>query len=270
MSIIYFADVDDNLVTSSDLVPKEGWVPVVRNERGQVTSYLSPKQRMLFDVMKAGGTIVATTARRVSHYRAVELPFDSYAITTFGGVILQPDGNPEPRWQEHIQTEAAKHNAELNALFAHVNEAIARLNLPEVESIIISEYGTEIFVYWQHKARRIEELKPVKDVLIQALPAGWKFSFNGNFLAAMPPYLGKEKAVRWFLDNIAEPGSLAFGSGDSLTDLPFMAECDYALIPTGSQIHRNLPKGQIEAPKPRGIRARIAAWLVALGNRIGQ
>jgi hypothetical protein len=226
MSIIYFADVDDNLVTSSDLVPKEGWVPVVRNERGQVTSYLSPKQRML--------------------------------------------GNPEPRWQEHIQTEAAKHNAELNALFAHVNEAIARLNLPEVESIIISEYGTEIFVYWQHKARRIEELKPVKDVLIQALPAGWKFSFNGNFLAAMPPYLGKEKAVRWFLDNIAEPGSLAFGSGDSLTDLPFMAECDYALIPTGSQIHRNLPKGQIEAPKPRGIRARIAAWLVALGNRIGQ
>ena len=58
---------------------------------------------------------------------------------------------------------------------------------------------------------------------------------NGNFVAVYPPHIGKEKAVRWFIDNIVPEGAITIGMGDSLTDGPFMAECDYIFMPNRTQ-----------------------------------
>ncbi len=58
----------------------------------------------------------------------------------------------------------------------------------------------------------------------------------------MPPFLGKAHAVARLLPRLrqAHPEAPILGFGDSLTDAPFMALCDYAVTPTGSQLAARL------------------------------
>ena len=51
----------------------------------------------------------------------------------------------------------------------------------------------------------------------------------------MPPIVSKAAAVTYFLENLADDPAFVVGIGDSLSDLPFMALTDIAMLPTNSQ-----------------------------------
>ena len=61
---------------------------------------------------------------------------------------------------------------------------------------------------------------------------------NGNNLAVLPKTLNKARAVAYLRAELeAEHGPIvSFGMGDSRSDARFMAECDYAIIPNGTQL----------------------------------
>lgn len=65
---------------------------------------------------------------------------------------------------------------------------------------------------------------------------------NGNNLAVLPKIINKESAVSYLIDSYKQqhPELLTFGAGDSKTDAPFMALCDYALIPKNTQLFKSL------------------------------
>jgi predicted mannosyl-3-phosphoglycerate phosphatase (HAD superfamily) len=65
---------------------------------------------------------------------------------------------------------------------------------------------------------------------------------NGNNLAVLPKIINKESAVSYLIDVYRQqhPELLTFGAGDSKTDAPFMALCDYALIPKNTQLFKTL------------------------------
>ncbi|MBS2005343.1 MAG: trehalose phosphatase, partial [Cyanobacteria bacterium SZAS LIN-5] len=67
---------------------------------------------------------------------------------------------------------------------------------------------------------------------------------NGNNFALLPPFLSKERAVEYFLRELAPPHDCLIGIGDSRSDLGFMALCDYVVTPTRSQIFAMLTGSQ--------------------------
>jgi hypothetical protein len=83
-----------------------------------------------------------------------------------------------------------------------------------------------------------DALHAVIDAVAGEVPAGWTIHRNGNNAALMPPWLGKAHAVAALLPRLraAHPDAPVIGIGDSLTDAPYMALCDFAMMPKGSQL----------------------------------
>ena len=59
---------------------------------------------------------------------------------------------------------------------------------------------------------------------------------NANNVSLLPRALGKAQAVRWLRDTHFPHATLTLGLGDSVSDLPFMRECDFALTPAHGQL----------------------------------
>ncbi len=154
----------------------------------------------------------------------------------------------EPRFRALLEAGAALAKPILDDLLALAKSTCQKHNI-DVRLRIAADDGLDLFLSAKHNQKNLAELAIVRDALAAVLPVGWQLHMNGNFVAAMPPFLGKENAVRWFMDNIAGPDALSIGMGDSLTDLPFMALCDYALMPTKSQSFATLqaPPEKFEA-----------------------
>ena len=89
-------------------------------------------------------------------------------------------------------------------------------------------------------------LKTLLDSIIKLHPyildGSLYWHLNGNNLAVLPKIINKESAVRYLIDNYKQqhPDLLTFGAGDSHSDAPFMALCDYALIPKNTQLFETL------------------------------
>ena len=85
------------------------------------------------------------------------------------------------------------------------------------------------------------------EVFGRADPAAYFVHRNGNNLSLVPRFLGKERAVEYVVERHLGPEPvLTIGAGDSLTDAPFLALCDFSLMPRGCQLARRW------SPDPRG------------------
>ena len=240
--VVVFADVDDTLITTTRECPAGGGEAVALDSKGEICGFLTAKQAMFVKWLSAGALIVPTTARTTCAHKRIKLPFASHAIVSFGGVILTPDGVPEPRWHEHMVVVSATHHDTLQTLLALMQRTSIEKHM-DARSRITTDCGLPLFLSVKHNQQNLGELNCLKDTLKAALPPGWQLHANGNFLGALPPGIGKEHAVRWFLEYLAEPGAFTIGMGDSLTDLPFMSLCDLALMPSASQNFSTLMQG---------------------------
>jgi hydroxymethylpyrimidine pyrophosphatase-like HAD family hydrolase len=234
-----FADVDDTLITTVRQAPVEGSVPAAFDEGGAVCGWLTPSQSRFLEMLGDRVQVVLTTARTSIGVSRLQLPIRGYAIVSFGGVILLPDGSVEPRYRAMMASQCALAKASLAELLAFVRDACTECSI-NARARVVCDDGLDLFLSIKHNERNLEQLRLLRRLLADRLPDGWRLHLNGNFLAAMPPFVSKENAVRWFLDNVAGIEALAIGMGDSLTDLPFMQLCDFAVMPTRSQAFSKL------------------------------
>jgi hypothetical protein len=235
--IFLLADVDDNLIAASRKSTVDGAKPVAWDNKGEVCGFLTPKQQVMLDWFQAGCEVVPTTARSTDAMRRFRLPFRRYAITSFGGTVLGANGQPLSKWRSFVEAPAAAAQPILAGLATLVTTEAKAAGM-DVRVNVLQDYGIDMFLSVKHNQKNLDELAVLHAVVVKAVPAGWTVHLNGNFLAVYPPHIGKEKAARWFIDNIVPKGAVTIGMGDSLTDAPFMAECDYIFMPNGTQNSR--------------------------------
>jgi hypothetical protein len=180
--------------------------------------------------------LVPVTARSRDALMRARVPFTA-AICAHGGVIIGEDGEVDAAWHEHAVRQSAAHAEALEALAARVT-AEAQAQGAALRVRVLSEGDLGLYVLAKHEDVDEGALHAVIDAVADEVPDGWTIHRNGNNAALMPPWLGKAHAVAALLPRLraTHPDAPVIGIGDSLTDAPYMALCDYAMMPRGSQL----------------------------------
>jgi hypothetical protein len=232
---LVFVDLDDTLFCSRRKTPDENAEPIAYRADGVALSFMTGRQRSFFEWLSRDAVLVPTTGRNAAALGRVRLRFTDHAICSFGGLMLRPDDSPEPRWRAHIEQEARAALPQLGALLEMIRIEASRAGI-DVRARSITDDGLELYLSIKHNADDAAALAALVPFVERHLPAGWRLGLNDNNLAVLPGFLGKEKAVAWYLEHLAAPHAFVLGAGDSFSDAPFLALCDYVLTPAQSQL----------------------------------
>lgn len=238
MRTYVFLDLDDTVFQTLPKCPAgEPLRPVARRTDGSPISFMTRRQQTLFDRLRREAEIVPVTARNLAAFRRVDLPFACGAILDYGAVVLFPDGTLDAAWDAAVRPRAEALTGELQGVQQALREFIVQRGL-EVTTRLVEDFGMTLYLVAKQPRRLTSELRTVRDELLPTLDLRRFFvHYNDNNLALIPRCFGKERAVRHVLDNhLGEEPRLTIGLADSLTDAPFLALCDYSLVPHGSQL----------------------------------
>lgn len=246
-SAITLVDLDDTLFQTlrkcPDDIPFKALEPLGYLQDGTALSYATPRQMALIRWLCETTVFIPVTARSLDALHRVRIPFIR-AICAHGGVILDDDGGVDAAWRERMKDASSRYAPHLTAMVDAINaEALRRSNA--VYARIISEGDIDLYVVVKDRNADEGALNDTTDSAVPVLPEGWTDHRNGNNVALMPPMLGKQFAVAELLPRLRAtwPDLPVIGIGDSITDAPFMALCDFAMTPTGGQLARTFSHG---------------------------
>lgn len=237
-----FVDLDDTLFQTRAKCPDEETLRAAAFlSDGSAHSFMTAKQQALWRLLETNMTVIPTTARDWDAYRRVELPFRSWSILDYGGVIIDASGNPDKDWFERMRP--AVHDA-IDGL-NHVLETartFAAEQMLDVHVRLIEDFDFTFYLVAKFRNGRESHLDQLQreavEPWVEAQAGAYRLHRNGNNLAVLPKTLGKEHAVRHLIGRLRrEHGDiLTFGLGDSEIDGAFLAECDYLVTPRTSQL----------------------------------
>ncbi len=237
-----FIDLDDTLFQSVEKCsPEASLHPVAYLKDGLACSYTTQHQRSFFELMDREMTMIPTTARNRDAYKRVNLPFKSYSIINYGGVILEPDGSVDQCWlaTSHLDMQLALPG--LMDVLEVIDNFSSRSGL-NARARLIDDCGIPFYVVVKDPQKKSEHLEILeRDAVLPWMNTrGQEFFLhrNGNNLAILPKTLNKAHAVDYLRKRLElEHGEImTFGMGDSKSDARFMNSCDYAIVPRGSQL----------------------------------
>lgn len=237
---IALVDLDDTLFQTLRKcppdVPVERLTPLGFAGDGSPLSYATPRQLQFLEWLAETTHLVPVTARSLDALRRARVPFRA-AVCAHGGVVLDEDGEVDAGWHRTIAAQAEPYRPQLQAMADAIADEAARRGT-NVKARVLSEGDLPLYTLAKHADQDAGLLYEVVNAAVPALPAGWTDHRNGNNVALMPPYLGKRHAVAHILPALRArfPNAPVIGIGDSLTDAPFMGLCDFAMMPTGSQL----------------------------------
>ncbi len=242
MRTLVFLDLDDTLFQSHRKCPQEGVLhPVARLRDGSAHSFMTEKQRAFWEWLGADATLVPTTARDLDALRRVDLPFESWSILVYGGVLLDPSGAPDPEWLERMRGVSENARADLLNLLERAKSHIQAQRLA-ARVRLVGEFERPFYFVAKYRDGRDADLAQLDAELIQpwlaAQGGAYRVHRNDNNLAVIPQGVGKEHAVRYLIDHLTHNGDewLTIGIGDSLIDGAFIAACDYGITPRDTQL----------------------------------
>ncbi|MDD1014755.1 trehalose phosphatase [Pseudomonas rubra] len=236
---LVFVDLDDTLFqTARKMAADAPRFPATADVHGQPNGYMNPTQLSLVNWLLATTDVVPVTARSVEAYSRVQLPFTQGAICSHGGVILGVDGTLDPAWNARMSDTLCAFQERLPAL-SEVTLAIGEAMGISLRGWVVEEEGLRHYVVTKHNESNDQVLSAVlAEVQARGLVEGMHIHGNGNNLAFLPEGLSKRVAVQEWLrrDRLAHGERPVLGFGDSITDLGFMADCDFWATPARSQL----------------------------------
>lgn len=246
MDTLIFLDLDDTIFQTEAKCPQgEPITPAARHRNGDAASHITERQGRFLRMLDRMGTVIPTTGRNNAALARVELPFESYRITNHGAIILDADGSPLVSWCEAVLPQLRRLGSRLETMAERTRQAIDELRIA-ARARVISEFDVPTYV--SIKAEDPNSLSRLHSEC-QSVWSNLRVHQNGRNLALLPPPTRKDKAVRFIIEqasNGKQPLSIAIG--DSLSDIPFLTVCDFAVTPRNSQIqavtwaaHRVLP-----------------------------
>lgn len=237
---IALVDLDDTLFQTlrkcpAD-VPVERLTPLGFARDGAPLSYATPRQMELLRWMSETTYLVPVTARSLDALRRVRIPFRA-AVCAHGGVILDEAGAIDREWHGVMAAEARRHCGTLEEMRDAIHGKAVERAIP-INVRVLGEGDLPLYTIAKHAEADSDALFEVVDAAVPNVPAGWTDHRNGNNVALMPPHLGKRFAVARILPALRArfPDAPVIGFGDSRTDAPFMGLCDFAMMPTSSQL----------------------------------
>ncbi|MEY6430797.1 hypothetical protein ABC977_00060 [Thioalkalicoccus limnaeus] len=232
-----FVDLDDSLLQTREKCPTGPLTLAAHDRDGQPLSFHTPAQATLLGLLE-GVPLIPVTGRNLTALRRVVSPrFASYRITSHGALVLGPDERPLPSWETQIDAQAAVWGPRLSAVAAVAEDAIREAGVA-VRARVIEDLGFPVYLSLKGPEA---DLLALAERLAPHWPDG-RLHHNHHNLALLPPYADKAAAVRHLIDaitSISPVPPLFIGLGDSLTDLPFLRLCNFALVPRDSQIQRH-------------------------------
>jgi hydroxymethylpyrimidine pyrophosphatase-like HAD family hydrolase len=240
-----FLDLDDTLFqTLRKCPPDEHLQAVAFLPDGSPNSYATPKQQWLWQWFSQDFEIVPVTGRDFGSFRRVNLPFKAEAVLNHGAVILDKFGAVDEVWQARMQGDLPPYLDKLQALWTEV-DSFCRAH-EGFRPQWISDFDSTWYGVIKHNDGSEESLKTLLAAVIvvhqHIIDGSLYWHLNGNNLAVLPRIINKESAVDYLLGQYQQQHGkiLTFGAGDSKTDAPFLALCDYALIPKNTQLAKHL------------------------------
>lgn len=237
-----FVDLDDTLFqTLGKCAGVDDLRPVGYLKDGVAISYTTPRQRAFFEMMSASMTLIPSTARNLDALRRVDLPFNSYSIIDYGGVVLKPCGSVDEHWLETMRVDMEQALPGLNAVMAVIDDYCEKAGL-KGRARLVEDCNTPFYALIKDPDKIDANLEQIEQEAVAPWVAGEGKDFfihrNGNNLAVLPKTLNKARAVDYVRSLLQkEHGEImTIGMGDSRSDARFMASCDYALIPNGTQL----------------------------------
>lgn len=241
---IALVDLDDTLFQTLRKcppdVPANRLTPLGFARDGSPLSYATPRQMLFLEWLAETTHLVPVTARSLDALRRARIPFRA-AVCAHGGVVLDDRGEVDSGWAAMIAERAVPFASQLADLAATIGQ-VARDRGIMVNARVLVEETLPLYTLAKHEDADAEALFAVVDAAVPSLPEGWTDHRNGNNVALMPPYLGKAHAVEYILPDLRArfPDAPVIGIGDSRTDAPFMGLCDFAMMPTRSQLAGSL------------------------------
>lgn len=242
MKKFLFVDLDDTLFqTPGKCAKEEDLRPAAYLKDGGACSFTTARQRAFFELMHREMTLIPATARNRDAFCRVDLPFSSYSIIDYGGVILEPDGAVDAIWLETMQADMKCALAGLKEAMQVIDGYSKSAGL-EGRARLIEDYSIPFYIVVKDPGKKAERLEQIeREAVAPWIATGGQDFFihrNGNNLAVLPKTLNKARAVEHLRKRLeAEHGEImTLGMGDSFSDARFMAACNYAIVPSGSQL----------------------------------
>ncbi|WP_201597188.1 HAD hydrolase family protein [Psychrobacter vallis] len=242
-------DLDDTLfqtqrkIDAWDLptAEPENLVCATVNKQGEPLSFMSQRQAIFFNWLRASTDLIVVTARDRSEIKRVKLPFDSWQVLTHGAVILMPNGELLNAWQQHVHEQLLPLQKQINQLAELILEHSGQDNLVftlHTDRFINDELTIYLAIKHAQKDHQIlGDLAKQLPVLIPDFDKHFYVHVNANNLAILPDGVHKRHAVQFLLDNHLDSQRPNFGFGDSLADLPFLQLLDWYGMPNHGQLH---------------------------------
>lgn len=202
-------------------------------------SFMTEEQSMLVDWLLEQAELIPVTARGTEEISRVQIPFHSWAITTHGAVILNPQGQPDEDWKAHMLQSLAQYEERLISMQRAITEMMEAVGINAWARLNYEYDGTPVYLVMKHRdSTRLDELYAIADEIEAVFPvADFYIHRNSNNVARLPHPVEKGLAVTRLLNKLrAERGVFpVIGLGDSLSDHRFMKLCSWYGIPRQSQ-----------------------------------
>lgn len=200
------------------------------------SSWICSDLHKLFAELSRFARIVPVTARDRTSFGRVSIegvPFDGPSIIANGGEILEPSGKPDEDWHDSIFHEVNQWKELLVEYCSWLQQASDGV----IKSRIVEgAFGLSAFVVGKAPA---EWWGGSQGMIILENRQEWnplQISFVENTLQALPPGVGKRRAVDFLREHYFEGNRPLMCFGDSHQDVPFMEAAAVMATPAGSQI----------------------------------
>lgn len=243
---IVFTDIDDTLMTTPrKLTSSEGLAPGAVRPDGKVTSYREPQHQALWDhLVSKADVAIPVTARSLETYRRLTLAFHAEAVLDFGATVLTTNGLPDTDWLEKMQAQSAKRQT-ASLLATLQGELVAALKLPPAQlttELRVSPEGVPCFLNFRFSVadKPLGAATVLRWLKAQELRSDVYLHESDRDVTLLPLHVSKRAAVQHVIAHYGYQDDLRIGMGDSLSDVPFMQECHFHVLPTPSRAAASL------------------------------
>lgn len=257
MQVVVFLDLDDTIFQTVGKCPKDETLYTAAVDRmGKPLSFISESQKRFLEWISKDAIVIPTTARNVESYRRVNLSFHHAAILSFGAVILSPSGCLDAEWDKGMRPQLNRRRADLESLERQTVDRLKQQS-SDVRVRLVHDFDMPVYLVAKDPGGDGSKLAHLRDIWQPFVEQGEYFlHWNDNNLSLVPAFLGKEKAVAYVLRRYFDGLSVVtIGVGDSLTDIPFLAQCQFAVMPRRSQLFQSVflerPRCSAEAMLPK-------------------